>query len=149
MPASIDKASGEVSLRPAWRPLARRTAVAAGCFAALVSLLNHVPVSVASMRGAAAFAAVLVIAKLGLAALQASLAADARASSSRGAHIVGGRHGYAVLEPEPPEHFTAEWEARAGEVQRPSVSAALRTSVSRCRTTVSALVCPSRCRALE
>jgi hypothetical protein len=78
MPASIDKASGEVSLQSAWRPLARRVAVAGGCFAALVSLLNHVPVSVASMRGAAAFVVLLVIARLGLAALSASLAADGR-----------------------------------------------------------------------
>jgi len=79
MPASIDKASGEISLQTAWRPLARRVAVAGGCFTALVSLLNHTPVSVASLRGAATFAAVLVISKLGFQAVSASLAADRRA----------------------------------------------------------------------
>ena len=79
MPASIDKASGEVSLQAAWRPLARRVAVAAGCFTALISLLHHVPVSVASMRGAATFFAVVLVAKLGLSAVEASLAADRRA----------------------------------------------------------------------
>ena len=88
MPASIDKASGEISLQTAWRPLARRVAVAGGCFTALVSLLNHTPVSVASMRGAATFAAVLVIARLGLQAVSASLAADQRAG--RGAEEARG-----------------------------------------------------------
>jgi hypothetical protein len=84
MPPRNDKPSGEFSLQSAWRPLARRVAVAAGAFAALVSLLNHVPVSVAAMRGAAAFAAVLVIAKVGLAALSASLHADERTRDAGG-----------------------------------------------------------------
>ena len=74
-----DRGSGEVSLRLAWRPFGRRLAVASGCLAALISLFNHVPVSVASLRGGLAFASVLVVMKLGLFALEKSLAADATA----------------------------------------------------------------------
>ncbi len=71
-----DRGSEEVSLRLAWRPFERRVAVAAGCLVALISLFHHVPVSVASLRGGLAFASVLAVMKLGLFALEKSLAAD-------------------------------------------------------------------------
>lgn len=74
-----DRSSGSISFRQAWRPLERRAAVAAGSFVALVSLVHHVPVSVASLRGAGAFAAVFVVMKVGCLALESSLASDLRA----------------------------------------------------------------------
>ena len=72
-----DKPSGEISAAFA-RPLMRRAAVASGCFAGLISLFHHVPVSIAALRGGAAFLGVLLVGKLGLAALERSLAADRR-----------------------------------------------------------------------
>jgi hypothetical protein len=74
-----DKPSGEPYRAASALPLVRRTAVAAGCFAGLVSLFHHVPVSIAALRGGAAFLAVLLVGRLGLAALARSLAADGRA----------------------------------------------------------------------
>ncbi|MEW6073163.1 MAG: hypothetical protein AB1726_11315 [Planctomycetota bacterium] len=74
----FDRGSGGLSLAAAWRSLSHRLAVAGGCLAALVSLLNHVPVRTASLRGAVAYAAVLVVAKLGLFALERALALEAR-----------------------------------------------------------------------
>ena len=73
-----DKGSEEVSLH-ARRVLVRRIPVAAGSFVALISLVYHVPVSVAALRGAAAYLAVLLVLKLGFFALEKSLAADLRA----------------------------------------------------------------------
>jgi len=68
-----DRSYDAVSLRSAWRSLGHRLAVAGGCVAALVSLLNHAPVLNASLRGVVAYAAVLIVARLGLFALQYSL----------------------------------------------------------------------------
>ncbi len=73
-----DRSSGEVSLQATWRSLAHRAAVAGGCLAALISLFHHVPVSTASLRGAAAYAVVLLVARLGLYALEHALALEAR-----------------------------------------------------------------------
>ena len=79
-----DRGFGAVSVEESWRALGRRTAVAAGCFVALVSLFHHVPVSVASVRGGAAYFAVLLVAKLGWLALEKALSADAASSEEKG-----------------------------------------------------------------
>jgi hypothetical protein len=76
-----DRSSGEVSLQTTWRSLAHRAAVAGGCLAALISLFHHVPVSTASLRGATAYAVVLLVARLGLFALERALEFDAQAES--------------------------------------------------------------------
>lgn len=73
-----DKPSGAISSAASARPLLRRAAVAAGCFAGLISLFHHVPVSIAALRGGAALLGVLLVGKVGLAALERSLAADRR-----------------------------------------------------------------------
>jgi len=78
-----DKPSGAIHPAAA-RPLLRRTAVAAGCFAGLISLFHHVPVSIAALRGGAAFLGVLFVGKVGLAALERSLAADRRSAEEKG-----------------------------------------------------------------
>ena len=76
-----DRGSGEPSLQGTWQSLAHRLAVAGGCLAALISLLNDVPVSMASLRGAAAYAAVLVVAKLGLIALLRAVSIEEQAEA--------------------------------------------------------------------
>lgn len=68
--------SGEILLRRAWRSFSGRLAVAGGSFVGLLSLFHHVPASTAAARGAATTFAMLVIAKLGGAALQRSAALD-------------------------------------------------------------------------
>lgn len=73
-----DKPSGAISSAASARPLLRRAAVAAGCFAGLISLFHHVPVSIAALRGGAALLGVLLVGKVGVAALERSLAADRR-----------------------------------------------------------------------
>jgi len=73
-----DKPSGEAYRASSALPLARRAAVAAGCFVGLISLFHHVPVSIAALRGGATYLAVLIVGRLGLAALERSLAADRR-----------------------------------------------------------------------
>lgn len=61
--------------------LGRRLAAFAGASTALLSLLAHVPVRIACLRGAVAFAVVLLVARGGRLALERSLEADrARAS---------------------------------------------------------------------
>ena len=72
----LDKGSGESSLQSSWRAITRRLAVAAGSLAALLSLLHHVPVSVASLRGGAAWLLVLVLSRLGWFALDRALDFD-------------------------------------------------------------------------
>ena len=78
-----DKPSGEFSAAFA-RPLVRRAAVASGCLAGLISLFHHVPVSIAALRGGAAFLGVLLVGRVGLAALERSLAADRRSAGDGG-----------------------------------------------------------------
>ena len=68
-----DKRPDEVALRQAWRPLSHRFAVATGSFVALVSLFHHVPVSTAALRGAGTYAAILLVARLGLWAMETTL----------------------------------------------------------------------------
>jgi hypothetical protein len=58
-------------------------AVAAGSLAALLSLLSHVPVPIACLRGAAAWALVLVVSRIGLVALERALTLDLRPRGDR------------------------------------------------------------------
>ena len=62
-----------VQLREAWQSLGHRLAVAGGCLIGLISLFHHVPVSTASLRGAALYIAIRLIAKVGLFALERAL----------------------------------------------------------------------------
>lgn len=78
-----DTGFGGVRLHPTWHSLARRSAVAAGALTALVSLFEHAPVWVASLRGAAAYFAVALAARYGLAALEQALSADAERAEER------------------------------------------------------------------
>jgi len=71
------------SATPALVALGRRLAAFAGALTGLVSLLHGVPVRVACLRGALAFAAVLLLGRAGRAVLERSLAAD-RARVGRG-----------------------------------------------------------------
>jgi hypothetical protein len=73
-----DKPSGEAYRAASALPLVRRAAVAAACMAGLIALFNHVPVSIAALRGGATFFAVLIVGRIGLAALERSLSADRR-----------------------------------------------------------------------
>ena len=67
-------------MRHSWRSLGHRLAVFAGSFVGLVSLFHHVPVLQTVLRGLAAWALVLVIGRLGLFALECSLAIERAAS---------------------------------------------------------------------
>jgi len=71
-----DKRSDEFTLRHAWGPLSHRLAVATGSFVALVSLLHHVPVSTACLRGGGAFVALLIVSRLGLLAMEKTIELD-------------------------------------------------------------------------
>ena len=71
-----DRGSGGFSLHPAWQALATRLAVAAGAIVALVSMLEHTPAWVASLRGALTFFVVRTVARWGLTALEQALSAD-------------------------------------------------------------------------
>ncbi len=73
-----DKPSGGAYRAASALPLVRRAAVAAGCFAGLISLFNHVPVSIAALRGGVTYLVVLIVGRIGLAALERSLSADRR-----------------------------------------------------------------------
>jgi hypothetical protein len=78
----LDKGSGESPLQSSWRAITRRLAVAAGSFAALLSLLHHVPVSIASLRGGAAWLVVLALSRVGWFALERTLDLDGAARRS-------------------------------------------------------------------
>lgn len=77
-----DKGYGGPDLRPTWRSLAHRVAVAGGSLVALISLFHHVPVSVAALRGAIAYVAVLAVSRLGWVALERALSIDRSAARS-------------------------------------------------------------------
>ena len=68
MGASYDTDTIEVSpaaLADAWRAVGRQIAVIGGSGTALVSLLQHTPVYVASLRGGMVWAAVLLVTSVG------------------------------------------------------------------------------------
>jgi len=71
-----DTSPGGFFLHQAWHALATRLAVAAGTLAAIISLMQHTPVWVASLRGAIAFFIVRTVARWGLTALGVALQAD-------------------------------------------------------------------------
>lgn len=56
-----DSRSRTESLEETWSALGRSLAVAAGALAAFLSLLHHVPVWIASLRGAISFFAVALV----------------------------------------------------------------------------------------
>ncbi len=70
--------STDAFVRDAWRPLGHRIAVASGSLVGLVSLLNDVRVSTASLRGAAAYFAILLTSWLGSLAMDRALDYDER-----------------------------------------------------------------------
>ena len=74
----------EVPLRTAWRSFHGRLAVAGGSLVGLVSLVHHVPVSTACARGAVCFVALLVVGRVGGAALARAHALDRSAVAGRG-----------------------------------------------------------------
>lgn len=63
--ALADRARGAVSLQSAVGALGRQLAAFTGAFVALASLLADAPVSVASMRGAAATLALIGLTRVG------------------------------------------------------------------------------------
>lgn len=67
-----------------WRPLSHRIAVVGGSFVALLSLFHHVPVMTACLRGGTAYVAVLVVSRLGLAAMQRAFELDRRKERTEG-----------------------------------------------------------------
>jgi hypothetical protein len=64
-----DRRSSREPLENVWREFGRNLAVAAGALTALCSLMFHVPVWVASMRGAVVFAGLLFVNYVSCAAL--------------------------------------------------------------------------------
>lgn len=76
-----DRTVDRPSIESAWRALAGRLATLAGCSAALVALWNHVPADVAALRGAGAWALVVVLSKLGLAVLCRAIDLDQKQAS--------------------------------------------------------------------
>ena len=82
-----DKGSGASALRSTWRAISHRLAVFGGSLVGLMSLLYHVPVSAAALRGLSAYAGVLIVSRLGLWAFERAracdLAAQRRGKTSR------------------------------------------------------------------
>ena len=62
--APVDRSSAPVSLLAIWTACGQRFAAAVGALIALISLLEHTPVWVASARGASAWFAVLLLTKV-------------------------------------------------------------------------------------
>jgi len=71
-----DRGIDRPAIESAWRALGGRLAVLAGSLAALASLLGGAPPHVAALRGAVAWAVLLAISKLGLAALCRAIELD-------------------------------------------------------------------------
>lgn len=71
---AVDSSSGAVPLPSAWSALGHRLAVIVGAGAALFALVRHVPVRVASLRGAAAWFAVVLVFRVGGRLLERRLA---------------------------------------------------------------------------
>jgi hypothetical protein len=80
----LDRSFDEVRFGHAWRSATGRLAVASGCLVALLSLFQHVPPTVASLRGGAAWISVLLVARLGRSALLLAENVD-RAAAERAA----------------------------------------------------------------
>ncbi len=65
MTTSADNAHGAIRLLDAWQALGHRLAAFAGALTALIALIAHVPVKNASLRGAGAWIAVLLLFRVG------------------------------------------------------------------------------------
>lgn len=76
-----DRAWDETPLREVCRSLGHRIAVAGGSLVALLSLFHHVRVSTAALRGGSTYLALLLVARLGFAALVQARALDAKAKA--------------------------------------------------------------------
>ena len=64
-----DSSSGVISLSHAWFALGHRVALIAGAGTALVAVLRHIPVRVASLRGALVWLSVVLVTRVGRALL--------------------------------------------------------------------------------
>jgi hypothetical protein len=76
-----DRSIDRPVIESAWQALGGRLAAIAGSLAALVSLISDAPPHIAALRGAAAWAVLLVISKLGLAALCRAIEYDRKPSA--------------------------------------------------------------------
>ena len=76
-----DTPPGVVPIKSLWIAFGRRAATAAGAITALTSLLSHTPVWVASMRGALAWLAVIVLSHVGSKLLERTRPEQARAGA--------------------------------------------------------------------
>ena len=79
----VDRAVDKPVIESTWRALGGRIAVSAASLAALVSLWCDAPAHVAVLRGAAAWALVLLLSRLGLAALCRAIDLDQRSGAER------------------------------------------------------------------
>ena len=66
----VDIGGGAVPLGRVWQAFGHRAAVVAGALAALAALIVHAPVRIACLRGALAWAAVLLVIRASLWLLQ-------------------------------------------------------------------------------
>ena len=66
----VDIGDGAVPLGRVWAAFGHRAAVVAGALAGLTALIWHVPVQIACLRGALAWAAVLLVTRASLWLLQ-------------------------------------------------------------------------------
>ena len=76
----------ELPLDRAWKGLAGRAGASLGALTALLSLLRDAPVLIACLRGAGVFAAVLLLSRIGAAALDRAVQVDASEDSAPGAN---------------------------------------------------------------
>ena len=80
----VDIGGGAVPLGQVWAAFGHRAAVAAGALAALTALIRHVPVPFACLRGALAWAAVLLVTRASLWLLQRTSLEDGPPESASG-----------------------------------------------------------------
>lgn len=83
----VDIASSAIRPETVWRSLGRSLAVAAGALSALLSLLAGTAVSTACFRGAIALFGVLILTRIGAAALASLDAAEQRAEEQEAARL--------------------------------------------------------------
>jgi len=82
---SVDRASGAVSMQAAIGALGRQFAVCVGALVALAALLVHVPVSTASVRGAATTLALVGLTRVGEWLCERTATSKRRADEGAGA----------------------------------------------------------------
>ena len=79
----VDKSTGEIRLQPALPALGRCAAVFGGALIALLSLLQHTPVWVASLRGGLTWFVLAWVSRLGMDALAKVFEADAAQAQAK------------------------------------------------------------------